>query len=269
MIALVHIHKTAGTTLDDILARSYGVRHCHLHAVPGQAIFSADDYRRAQRFWPPFASIAGHAVSAISDLERVRPDVRYYTFLREPLVRCASHYQYQVQHQRQTYSFEEWIARRIKRNTQTTRIAGENATAADAIALLKTRFVFVGLVERFDESLVLLRQLVCGPRLDLWYRKRLVAKGDEIKERLLGDPATRALLVDANREDLKLYEYAVSEIYPAFRKQYGGGLEAEVAAVKAANAAPARISAEMKLMANRYISSQLLDLKRVVAPHRQ
>ena len=268
MIALVHIHKTAGTTLDDILARSYGVRHCHLHAVPGQAIFSAEDYRRAQRFWPPFASIAGHAVSAISDLARVRPDVRYYTFLREPLVRCASHYQYQVRHQRQSYSFEEWIARRIKRNPQTTRIAGQNATAMDAITLLKTRFVFVGLVERFDESLVLLRQLVCGPRLDVWYRKRLVAKDDELKDSLLDDPGNRELLIDANREDLKLYEYAVTELYPAFRKQYGAGLEDEVAAITRANAGPGRISAEMKLMANRYISSQLIDLKRAMASPR-
>ena len=270
MIAFVHIHKTAGTTLNDILARSYGVRHCHLHAVPGQSVLSADDYRRAQRFLPPFVSIAGHAVSAIGDLERARPDVRYYTFLREPLVRCASHYQYQVRDQRKPYSFEEWIVRGIKRNPQTTRIGGANATAADAIALLKTRFFFVGLVERFDESLVLLRKLVSGrglPSLDVWYRKRLVAKSDDIKEHLLTDPRSRALLVDANREDLKLYQYAVSELYPAFRQRHGNTLKADVAAMKNVNDAPGRIGSRMKLMANRYVTTQLVDLKRALAPH--
>jgi hypothetical protein len=265
MIALVHIHKTAGTTLDDILARSYGVRHCHLPALPGKAILSAEDYRRAQRLWPPFVSITGHSVSAVSDLERARPDVRYYTFLRDPLVRCASHYQYQVQFQRKNYAFEEWIARGIKRNPATTRIAGPNATAKDAIQLLKTRFVFVGLVERFDESLVLLRKLVCGPGLDIWYRKRLVAASDDIKERLLNDPRSRALLVDANREDSELYDFAVNELYPTFKKQYGDGLESDAAQVKKANGAPGRIGGRVKFIANHYVSRQLLGLKRTMA----
>ena len=75
----------------------YGLRHCYLPYVPRKTALSAEDYPRVQRLCPPLISIAGHAVSAFSDLERARPDVRYYTLLRDPLVRCASHYQMQVQ----------------------------------------------------------------------------------------------------------------------------------------------------------------------------
>ena len=38
MLAFVHILKTAGTTLDDILARSYGLRHCYLPTSRGRRL---------------------------------------------------------------------------------------------------------------------------------------------------------------------------------------------------------------------------------------
>ena len=61
MLAFVHILKTAGTTLDDILARSgYGLRHCYLPHVPRKTALSAEDYPRVQRLCPPLISIAGH-----------------------------------------------------------------------------------------------------------------------------------------------------------------------------------------------------------------
>jgi len=265
MLALVHIHKTAGTTLDDILARSYGVRHCYVPSVSGKTAISAEDYQRIQKLCPAIDSIAGHSVSPYSDLETARPDIQYYTFLRDPLIRSASHYQYQVQQQGKTCSFEEWIARGVKRNPQTIRIAGQNATVKDAIRYLTDRFFFVGLVERFDESLVLLRQQARDARLDIWYRRRRVAESDEIKNRLLGDARTRALLSDANRLDLELYEFVSHELYPRFQRRYDGTLDSDVAEFTMANEAPGRLLPRMKLLANRYLSNRIQDLKRTVS----
>ena len=268
MLAFVHIHKTAGTTLDDILAQSFGVRHCYLPAVNGKTSLSADDYRRVQKLCPPIDSIAGHYVSAFSDLDTARPDVRYYTFLREPLVRCASHYQYQVQQQGKSYPFEEWIVRDIKRNPQTTRIAGRNGTVSDAIELLKKRFFFAGLVERFDESLVIFRQLTGDPRLEIRYRRRRVAENDDIKNQLLANPRTRALMIEANRLDIELYEYAVQDLYPAFQRAYEGDLDRDVAEFKTSNGSSARLVPQLKRLANRYVSSRFLNLKRSVSYYR-
>ena len=233
--------------------------------MTGKTAVSAEDYRRVQKLCPPLASIAGHAVTACSDLERARPDVQFYTFLREPLVRCASHFQYQVQDQKQRFSFEQWIGRDIKRNPQTTRIAGPHSTVRDAIEILKTRFRFVGLVERFDESLVMFRQLVKDPRLDIWYRRKRVAASDEIKDRLLGDPRTRALLIDANRLDLELYEFAAQELYPAFRRRYEGALDRDVVEFKGANASRGGLRARVNLFANHHLSNRMVRLKRAMS----
>jgi hypothetical protein len=268
MLAFVHIHKTAGTTINEILARSYGMRHCYLNPVSGKPTLSAEDYRRVQKLCPRLVSIAGHSICAHSDLDSVRPDVRYYTFLREPLVRCASHYQYQVQQQGKHYSFEEWIEKPIKRNPQTTRIAGSGGTVEDAIRLLERRFIFVGLLEHFDESLVLLRHYAADSRLDIWYRRRLVARDDTIKNRLLSDPATRSRMVDANRLDLALYEYASKELYPAFKRRYSGLLNQDVADFKRANESHSRLGPRLNLLANHYVSRQLLDLKKAISYYR-
>ena len=262
MLAFVHIHKTAGTTFNEILARSYGVRHCNLHAFPGETALSAEDFRRLQRLWPPLVSIGGHIVSAYSDLDQVRPDVRYYTFLREPLIRCASHYQYQVQQQNKQYSFEEWIAKEIKRNPQTTRVAGRGASVDDAIRILERRMIFVGLVEHFDESLVMFRQIVADPRLTIWYRQRRVATGNDIKARLLSDPETRRLIIDANRQDLELYEHVSQTLYPAFRRGYRGTLDADVATFQKENEARSRLAPHLNLLANHYLGNRILNRKR-------
>jgi hypothetical protein len=262
MLAFVHIHKTAGTTVNEILARSYGMRHCSLHAFPGETALSADDFRRLQRLWPPLVSISGHMISACSDLDRARPDVRYYTFLREPLVRCASHYQYQVQQQGKRYSFEDWIAKGNKRNPQTTRIAGRGATAAEAIRILERQMIFVGLLEQFDESLIVFRQIVADPRLTIWYRQRRVASSDDIKARLLSDPGTRQILIDANRQDLELYEHASRVLYPAFKRAYRGSLDHDVATFRKANQARSRLMPRLNLLANHYLGNQILNFKR-------
>ena len=192
----------------------------------------------------------------------------YYTFLREPLVRCASHYQYQVQQQGKTYSFDQWIVRDLKRNPETTRIAGPNGTVRDAIQILRSRFIFVGLVEHFDESLVIFRQRVDDPRLDIWYRRKRVAENDDIKNQLLSDPRTRSLLVEANQLDLELYEFAAKELYPIFRRTYEGSLDRDVAEFKRASESPGRLRPQVNLLATRYLSHRVLRVKRAMSYYR-
>jgi hypothetical protein len=98
MLAVVHIHKTAGTTLSGVLKHANGGTHCDVLAEDPQApFFSAEDLRHLRRFYPRLRSILGHDVRAYSDLETVMPDIEWVAFLREPLTRTASHYQYDVQ----------------------------------------------------------------------------------------------------------------------------------------------------------------------------
>lgn len=230
LLVFVHINKTAGTTVRYMLRSSYGARHCDVepwHGAWEDPPFSTPDLRRVRKLYPNLASIAGHRVTGYADLDEVGTDFRYFTFLREPISMCASRFQYQLDHRKKERVFEEWIQNDWVRDAQTQRIGG-TTDASDAIAMLDKKEMFVGLTERFDESMVMLKELR-APDLNIAYERVNVAKRSKIAKDLLSDPATRQMIVEANRADLKLYEYVQRELYPAFQREFGPSLEDAVA----------------------------------------
>jgi len=230
VLVFVHINKTAGSTVRYILRSSYGVRHCDVepwHDANDGAPFSTADLRRLRKLYPRLASIAGHRITGYADLEEEGTDFAHFTFLRDPLKLCASRFQYHVDHRRKKHLvFEEWVQRDWLRNAQTQRIGGTQ-DAEDAIRVIGERGMFVGLTERFDESLILLKALRAND-LDIAYSRVNVAKKDSIASTLLADPRARQLLVEANESDLALYEHVSRELYPAFEREYGEGLAGAV-----------------------------------------
>jgi hypothetical protein len=212
--------KTAGQTICSILRQSFSGCHCDL-VVPRPA--RAKDLRWAMRFYPRLKSIAGHCVVPYADLESAGFRPRYFTFLREPVDRCVSHYQFSVQKDGCRQPFDRWLARHA--NYQTQVLCGHD-DAGRAIELLEKRIGFVGLVERFNESLVLLRRW-CG-RLDVRYRSRNIATDNRLKKDLLANPRTVALIRDHHAADITLYAYAKSIVYPRYVERFGSGLGAAV-----------------------------------------
>jgi hypothetical protein len=147
--------------------------------------------------------------------------------MRDPLKTCASRFQYNIQYRgKKDLVFEEWIQREWTRNHQTKMIAGE-ADVSAAIGILRSKHVFVGMTERFDESLVLLKALV-AERLNLSYKPVNVARANNLAQQLLCDGRTRQMLVEANQADLELYDFVSNDLYPAFQREYGASLEADV-----------------------------------------
>ena len=222
LFAFIHIPKTAGSTLETILRQSFCSRHCDVRVGDdfNGPLLTAEVLRRTRWVYPRLASIAGHSVRPHGDLQAVRGGVRYYTLLREPVVRCASEYQFRVQRDGLPDDFGRWIHSGIARNRQTKMLAGvEDADAA--IEMLRAKVGLVGLVERFNESLVLLRRWFDDPRLDIRYRSKNVTADNRLKRGLLNDPRSRRLLDEANREDRRLYDYVAAELYPAQVRAYG------------------------------------------------
>ena len=169
---------------------------------------------------PFLASIAGHRVTGYADLGEACADLHYVTVLREPQKLCASRFQYRLDHRhRYDLSFDRWIEEDWVRNAQTQRIAGV-PDAHEAIRIIEDKEMFVGLTERFDESMVLLRSLRADD-LDISYAPVNVAKRNTLAADLLSDARTRAMLAEANEADLELYRYVVDELYPRFRRAYG------------------------------------------------
>lgn len=242
MLAHIHVMKTAGQTICDILRQSFPLSHCDLQS-PNVA--SAAELRWAQRCYPRLKSLTGHYVRPYGDLDAWSGSIRYFTFLRDPIQRCASHYQFM--HSRNGYRvpFFDWI--RKNGGDHQTRYFTSHRNADAAIEILERKVGFVGLVERFDESLVLWRRWANEPQLNIRYRSRNIAADNRIKQELLADPQSRALLDEFNREDSRLYQYAREVIYPRQLAVFGCVSPEEVAAQTAL--APNVRSAESLLAA--------------------
>lgn len=230
MLVFIHISKTAGTTLSWILRSTYGVRHCQVepwHDKYAGPPFSTPDLQRLRRYYPDLVSIAGHRVRGYVDLKENGSKFKYFTLMRNPLKRMASYYQFKVNERGLQEEFEEWIEKREwPHNRQTKAIAGV-VDVDEAIRKIQEKNIFVGLAERFDESMVLLKALMISD-LDISYRRVNAASRNSIKDSLLANKGSRQMLIEANRVDLELYDYVTRELYPSYQREYGPMLAADV-----------------------------------------
>lgn len=212
MLAHVHIMKTAGQTVCDILRQSLGADHCDLRA--GE-LASVADVDFARKFYPNLRSIAGHSIRPWSELAEI-PGLRFFTFLREPVARCLSHYQFDRTRNANEMEFLPWLE--SKANYQ-TRVLSGSQSAEKAVQILEQRVGFVGLVEDFDRSLSLLRSW-SGYELNLHYRSRNVARSSSIKDQVLAHPENVEALQAYNTADMVVYEYVRTEVYPRMNELY-------------------------------------------------
>lgn len=232
MLVFIHINKTAGRTVRYILRSSFGVRHCE--AEPWQARrssnrpFSAHDLKLSRKIYPRLESIGGHRVTGYVDLLENDTEFKYFAFMRDPVKTCASRFQYNIQYRgKEDLDFEEWIQRDWTRNSQTKLIAG-SADVDSAIRIIKEKNIFIGLTERFDESMVLLKGLRAN-NLNISYRRVNVASDNSIAQRILSNENTRQMLIEANRVDQELYDYVSQDLYPLWQREYGPSLARDLA----------------------------------------
>lgn len=241
MLAFIHINKTAGTTLKNILRSSFGIQHFDVEPWrrwERQRLdqpFLPEDLYRLKRFHPAVHSIAGHRVFPFVGLEQVIPEIRYYTILREPVNRTISFYQNTVRNQQargeSVVDFATWIQKEIHRDRQTYHLCGQRDHRA-AIEMIEQMRIFVGLTEHFDETLVLMRRLF-EPRLKIHYSEaKNVSISKELAQRLRDDPTALRMMEEANREDMLLYRHVVENIYPCYKRAYGASLAADTEAFR-------------------------------------
>lgn len=244
MYAFIHIEKTAGSTLTTVLRRSFGTRHCDIRLPLAKRksgerdrrpCVDADDLERARRLYPGLSCIAGHNVKPYGGIGTLGADIRFFTFLRDPAARYIS----QFLNRAGVYNreaFESWVSSGWTHNWQTKKIAGV-PEADRAIEIIRQRVEFIGLTERFDESLVLLGQWLAEPgykgehrpvnQLKLKRRPRDVERVRTDTSYLDTDFA-RQRIAEANDEDQKLYDYVVTQIYPRQVEAYRGDLAVDV-----------------------------------------
>lgn len=217
-VIFLHLPKTAGTTFNAVLARQYagqcvyGIKSDALEAniERFKQLPEADRHR--------IRLLLGHQAFGLH--EYLAPGARYITVLRDPVARLVSHYQYVKSHRHPKFigaieggqlDVLGYVTCGISgelENGQTRWLCGRmddaplgEADLERAIANLECHFDWVGLTERFDESLVDLAIRYRWPRV--YYRSRNVGgrRGNDI------DPCVREAVLERNALDLRLYEY--------------------------------------------------------------
>ena len=227
VLLIVHVPKTAGTTLFSTLCGSYPARQIRRYDPESPSYFLTFD--RGVGSTTP-SVIIGHYTFG---LHRWLPRPAHYaTMLREPVARVVSHFNHVAGckddlHRsifRDYPTLDRFVDHEWGNDHQTRYLTGwpEDRVAADpeeaarrAIEIMEHRFAIVGVTERFDESMTLFKR-VFGWRLPFYERQNRAEDSDKVH---LGHELPRDLVervLEKNRADARLYAYANARLDATF-----------------------------------------------------
>ncbi len=263
LLVFIHVPKTAGTTVKTILRRQRPesrVRNVG-NVLKGYERGRAATEAAGRQLLSDRETWAVKAHIPFGFQRYLPPDARYMTFLREPIERVISNYYHEARHPvrrgevpRLVRAEDLLSAQRPFLDNLQTRMLSDELHAFDVPATpelleqakrnLRDRFVFVGITERFDESLLMLNA-VLGLPLGT-YRSEKAAT--EYKVRRLGmvrpkaaDLAPEALeVIERHNElDRELYAFGCALFEQRLDELRGADFDADLAALRCALAAPA------------------------------
>ena len=239
VLLYLHIPKAAGTTLSSLLFEQMrahdqpdsGIHGFHSGVFYHPATFAkeldaaSESLVRQALAHAELRAVLGHFRFGLHD-SLSRP-YRYVTMLREPVSRIRSLYEFQRLNERKYGGLagvrlpdDMDLARYVLEppyaevdNGMTRRISGlsppigqcTEGMLSQAKANLKDGFTFVGLAERFDESLVLMSRLLGWTEVPLYYPMNVNTRP---AESVVLDPAAVELVRSRNALDVELYRFA-------------------------------------------------------------
>jgi hypothetical protein len=232
-VIFLHIPKTAGTTLHRIIDRQYRPKVCYFvdrHNVGIEEFKNLSPERRAE-----IRMVRGHMPFGLH--QYIPGRATYFTILREPVERVISYYYFvrrEPEHYLHDYvisqgtTLQSYVESQVSLATDNfqTRIisgvwdqAGYGECSEAVLALAKRNlaehFVVVGLTERFDETLMLLKRTFAWR--NVFYKRHNVTQGRPRQESLSAE--TLAVLREHNQLDLELYAYAEALFAAQIREQ--------------------------------------------------
>jgi hypothetical protein len=221
LCVLVHVPKTAGTSLGTLLMRARKPSHniyvrfdgnmgqdsrkALAHVLDG--FLGSEDVKKA-RF------MTGHFDGRNADrIQAARPDSRFITMLRNPVDRVVSEYRYMLTEKHPAHlsfraSFPDirrFIQHPRSQNLMFKRLAPPlPVTNLEAVEFIKKRFSFVGISEEYEMSLLMLGKLLgvqLDPRKQLNATSRIAENEFEITDDI------RSQIEETNKRDIALYRY--------------------------------------------------------------
>jgi hypothetical protein len=224
-VVFLHIPKTAGNTVTWLLDRHYAADRRYAVPTSPKEIPPLEEILAGLRSLPPdqlqrLDLLTGHFPYGVHAALPRR--ARYMTFVRDPVERVVSLYHYIRSHpvhplrgEANRLTLREFAEGNVSgnlHNGQTAFIAGkgiwhdrfDDELLAEALANIESGFAAVGVTERLDESvLVLRRRLGWGPRV--YYRSQNV---NSARPREALDRETAVAIEALNELDRRLYDRA-------------------------------------------------------------
>ena len=239
-LIFIHIPKAAGTTFRDVLEREYEPEQTFV-IRDNEFRESLQDFNNLPRQRQvEIKLLVGHMPFGAHKF--LTDPAAYITLMREPVDRIISHYYYvrrnpghKLYHQVTSCKMDliDYVCSGISReldNGQTRLISGMNSVSIgecsekmlnQAIDNIHTHFVVIGLVERFDETLILMRHKL-GWSTYPFYTRRNTASSRKLRQEF---PETTVKTIERyNQLDCELYDYVRRnfdeqiETLPFFRK---------------------------------------------------
>jgi hypothetical protein len=239
-LIFLHLPKCGGTTLNRIIEWEYDP----LRIFSIDPIFFLWSYQKLNR-WPAtrlakMQVLKGHMPFGIH--RKLPQPFTYITFLRDPVERVISAYyfakNYRLHPQHRWISkltLEEYVRQSPNHNVQTKYLSGRafvgdyhagdctEEMLASAKENLVRHFSLVGLTERFDEGLAILK-IIFGWQISK-YAKFNVTK-TRLKKTSL-PPSTVDLIKERNRFDVALYDYG-APLFNETRARYGDEVQKQI-----------------------------------------
>jgi hypothetical protein len=274
LIVFIHIERCGGTTLNhSMLSNFTGVFAPVYKTTVNQKSeefikldYALVDIKQLIDFYPWTRFIGGHHTRAYIDYSDVtKSEVFYLTFLRNPVERYLSHFNFQRISMGIDWKLDEFLSNPRFNNWQTFRIAGiQDISVAKKILL--ERFNFVGITERYNESLVLLKHILNISNFRIAYplKNSIADKSNpgaiEIIKFDKLDLKHRNLIMKNNELDIELYEFVRNELYPRYLNKISAAkLKNEIEKLERSNSSfkENKVKRLINKIARKYINSTL------------
>jgi hypothetical protein len=232
MIIFIHIEKTAGTTLNYLFINNfiffYSLKTWDIWSNNPNYTVSEQHYKRFIRIFPFIKGIGGHHLRYL-DNQVEESEMKFITFVREPIDRYLSHWRHQRYKMNIDWTIEQFLDE-PRFNNNMVRKFSKSTSVEEAINVIN-KMDFVGVQEDFDTSLLLMKsELSLGDdfSLDYKYRNKGVSNNNT-------EPLTKGILERIkknNEKDIMLYNYIIENIHKRNKDRYKGDLNSELKELK-------------------------------------
>lgn len=225
IIAFSQVTRCGGVTINSLLQSYYGLKHFDLvgEFLNNEMTYNEKDLLFDMKIHPFACSFSGHFSSHlnIDNISKINnKKVLFYTMLRNPIDRVFSKYRFQINRYNLPNDFNAWYQKYHIPNGMINHFVGSDNLEL-AKETLTNKYKAVGILENFDESLLIFKRKLLLDGMNLNYNiKNDTVKLKSDKQKKIEDNH-RDMVISGNIKDLKLYEYVVDTIWKQQVKDYG------------------------------------------------